>query len=138
MVRNLPCGRKCSSVKVKMLNRENIGKYISEKYGIDAEYPWMQYPTNAVYRHTSNKKWFAVVMTLPKLKLGLKTEERVDVVNFKCDPIMVGSLHNDEGIFPGYHMNKNYWITVLLDGTVDDEKIKMLLDISFELTDKKR
>lgn len=125
-------------LKKTMLNRENIDKYISERYRITAEYPWMQYSTNAVYRHTSNKKWFAVVMTLPKTKLGFHTEEKVDVVNLKCDPIMIGSLHKNEGIFPAYHMNKNYWITVLLDGTVEDEQIKMLLDISFELTDKKR
>ncbi len=77
-------------------------------------------------------------MNLPKAKLGLGTEEKVDAVNLKCDPIMIGSVCKEEGIFPGYHMNKNYWITVLLDGAVDDEKIKMLLDISFELTDKKQ
>ena len=57
----------------------------------------------------------------------------MDVVNFKCDPILIDSLRNEDGFFPAYHMNKEHWITVSLDD-VCDEKIKMLLDISFELT----
>lgn len=119
-----------------MLNRENLDKHISETYGVTAEFPWIQYPSFAVYRHSNNKKWFAVVMNLHKSKLGLPEDETVDVVNIKCDPIMTGSLHKDDGIFPGYHMNKSYWITVLLDGSVDDEKLKWLLDLSFDLTNE--
>ena len=34
-------------------------------------------------------------------------------------------------------MSKSSWISVALDGSVEDEKIKMLLDRSFELTSKK-
>ncbi len=120
-----------------MLSRENLDKYISETYGITSEYPWIQYPSFAVYRHTGNKKWFAVVMNLPRSKFGLSDDETVDVVNLKCDPIMTGSLHKEKGIYPGYHMNKSYWISVFLDGSVDDEKLKWLLDVSFDLTKSK-
>ncbi len=117
-----------------MLSRENLDKYISETYGVTSEYPWIQYPSFAVYRHGNNKKWFAVVMNLHKSKFGLPDDGTVDVVNLKCDPIMTGSLHKEKGIYPGYHMNKSYWISVFLDGTVDDEKLKWLLDISYDLT----
>lgn len=120
-----------------MLNRENLDKYISETYGVTAEYPWIQYPGFAVYRHNGNKKWFAVVMNLSKSKFGLPEDETVDVVNLKCDPIMTGSLHKDNGIYPGYHMNKSYWVSAFLNGTVEDEKLKWLLDISFDLTNSK-
>ena len=120
-----------------MLRRENLDKYISETYGVTAEYPWVQYPGFAVYRHTGNKKWFAVVMNLSKSKFGLPVDEMVDAVNLKCDPIMIGSLHKEKGIYPGYHMNKSYWISVFLDGNVDDEKLKWLIDISYDLTNKK-
>ena len=119
-----------------MLSRENLDKYISETYGVTAEFPWIQYPGFAVYRHGNNKKWFAVVMNLPGSKFGLP-DETVDAVNLKCDPIMTGSLHKEKGIYPGYHMNKSYWISVLLDGSVDDEKLKWLLDISYDLTNAK-
>ena len=63
--------------------------------------------------------------------------ELIDVVNLKCDPILTGSLRSDKGIFPAYHMNKSNWISVALDGSVSADKIKMLLDMSYELTSPK-
>ena len=75
-------------------------------------------------------------MSVQKSKFGISEEALVDVVNLKCDPLMIGSLHKEKGIFPAYHMNKNYWISVFLDGSVDAETIKWLVSLSFELTDK--
>ncbi len=116
--------------------REDLNNYISEKYNTPPDYPWIKYPGYTVYRHNSNKKWFAVMMNIPKSKLGLEGNDEIDVINLKCDPLMVGSLSLDEGIFPAYHMNKAYWISVLLDGSVDNDKLKWLLDLSFDLTRK--
>ena len=59
------------------------------------------------------------------------------VVNWKCDPILIGSLRKENGFFPAYHMNKASWITVALDGSVPDEQIKMLLDMSYNATTAK-
>lgn len=135
--KRLVYGTKIQVIKMvwNMLNREELNKFISETYGAAAEFPWHQYPDFAVYRHEGNKKWFAVVMNLPMSKFGLPDDKTVNVVNLKCDPLMTGSLQRESGIFPAYHMNKLHWISVLLDGTVDDEKLKWLLDISFELTE---
>ena len=119
-----------------MSDRKYLDKYITETYGAMADFPWISAPSYAVYRHESNKKWFAVVMDIPESKLGLSGDKNISVVNLKNDPIMIGSLLNDAGIFPAYHMNKSYWITVLLDGSVDVDKLKWLLDISFNLTNK--
>lgn len=120
------------------MNREELIKYIAEIYSTDAEYPWASAPKYAVFRHQSNRKWFAVIMDLPKERLGLRGDGIIDVLNLKCDPILIGNLRNEKGFFPAYHMNKNYWITVALDGSVDADKIKFLLDLSFDLTDIKR
>jgi predicted DNA-binding protein (MmcQ/YjbR family) len=76
-------------------------------------------------------------MDLPKSKFGIPNDDIVDVMNLKCDPVLIGSLLKDEGIFPAYHMSKGNWISVMLDGSVDEEKIKFLIDMSFCLTDKK-
>ena len=73
-------------------------------------------------------------MDVPKNKLGLQGEEMLEVVNFKCDPILIGTLREEPGFFPAYHMSKDSWITVALDGSVSDDKIKMLLDMSYEAT----
>lgn len=67
-------------------------------------------------------------------RLGISSEEEVDVMNVKSYPELIGSLRFSEGFFPAYHMNKTHWITVLLDENADKEKINTLLDISYELT----
>ena len=114
--------------------RNEFEEYVLNQYVCTSDFPWMQYPSFRVFRHPNNKKWFAVIMDIPKSKIGLPSDELISVVNFKCDPLMVGSLLRENGIFPAYHMTKNSWITVALDGSADDEKIKMLLDMSFEAT----
>lgn len=121
-----------------MSERKILNDYIFEKYNTKPEFPWIKYPGFAVYRHSTNNKWFAVMMNIPKSKLGLENNEEADIINLKCDPLIIGSLCLDEGIFPAYHMNKAYWISVLLDGTVEEAKLKWLLDLSFDLTEKKK
>jgi predicted DNA-binding protein (MmcQ/YjbR family) len=34
---------------------------------------------------------------------------------------------------PGYHMNKKYWNTIELNGTIPDDMIKNLIDESYDL-----
>ena len=114
--------------------RQDLDKHITDTYGAAAEYMWEKYPSFAVYRHKNNKKWFAVIMEIPKSKIGLDDDTLVNVVNLKCDPLLIGSLLLEDGVHKGYHMNKNYWITVRLDGSVDEDKVKWLLHLSFNLT----
>lgn len=115
---------------------KRLQQFISETYGTNAEYPWAKYPNYMVFRHSNHQKWFALIMDIPKEKLGLPGKERIDVLNVKCEPLMIGSLRSEAGIYPAYHMSKTSWITVALDGSVSDEKIKWLLDMSYNLTAK--
>ena len=116
------------------MNRTELEACITETYSTQGEQPWMQYPTYTVFRHCANKKWFAVIMDIPRDKLGLSGCDTISVVNLKCDTRLIGSFREEPGIFPGYHMNKAHWLTVALDGTVEDEKIRFLVDMSYELT----
>lgn len=116
------------------LHREDLKKYIAEVYDTDAEFPWIKSPNHIVFRHRSNKKWFALVMEVSKEKLGLPEAGFLDILNVKCDPLMTGSFRAEPGIYPAYHMNKANWLSVALDGRVHEEKIKILLDMSFALT----
>lgn len=116
------------------MNKTELQKYIAEAYSTAPDFPWESTPDAAVYRHENNRKWFALVMTIPKARLGIRSDGMIDIVNLKCDPLLVGSLRSEPGIFPAYHMNKDKWLSVALDGSADDEQIKMLLDMSFELT----
>ena len=76
-------------------------------------------------------------MDIEKSKLGLCSDEIIDVVNLKCDPALIGSVRNENGIFPAYHMNKSHWISVSLDGSTDDETVRWLLALSFDMTSVK-
>lgn len=115
------------------MRRAELEKFILDNYNTKSDHPWIKYPNYTVFRH-SNQKWFAVIMDISKNKLGLFGSDTIDVANFKCDPILLGSFLGEPGFFPAYHMNKERWITVLLDGSVADEKIKMLLHMSYEAT----
>ena len=119
------------------MNREELEAYILNHYSTEPDYPWADTPRAAVFRHANNRKWFALMMEVARGRLRLPGAEPLDIVNFKCDPILISSLHGETGIFPAYHMNKANWITVALDGSVSAETIELLLDVSYELTKPK-
>ena len=119
------------------MNREELEAYILNHNTVQPDYPWADMPRAAVYRHAGNRKWFALVMEVPQDKLGLSGTEKLDIVNFQCNPILIASLRGEAGIFPAYHMNKASWITAALDDSVPAETIKLLLDVSYELTKPK-
>lgn len=119
--------------------RETIFAYIKEKYKTSPEYPWKNDHTGAVFRHSDNRKWFALAMCVGREKLRLSGNGYVDAVNLKIDdPMFREVLLQEEGIFPAYHMNKEHWITVVLDGTVEESKIYDLIDRSFTATASKK
>ncbi len=41
-----------------------------------------------------------------------------------------------KSIIPGYHMNKEHWNTIILDGNLPDELIYKLIDDSYNLVVK--
>ncbi len=119
-------------MKYKML------EYIEKVYNVQIEYLWTSTPANGAFRNHRNGKWFAVLLgDLPKSKLGLKSDEKADVLNLKCDPMLNFSFVDNERIFKGYHMNKEHWISVLLDGSVSFDELRMLVDMSYELINSK-
>ena len=46
----------------------------------------------------------------------------------------MGSLRGKPGFCPAYHMNKDKWITILLDGSAEKEDITALLAMSYSMT----
>lgn len=77
------------------MKRNELEAFIMETYNAVADYPWRKSPNHEVFRHCSNRKWFALIMDVPKNKLGLQGEELLDVVNLKCDQILIGSLRGE-------------------------------------------
>ena len=113
---------------------KQIISYVNSAYGDELEFLWEKFPQDAIWRRKDNKKWYALIVDIEKEKLGLEGKEVIEIINIKCYPEMIGSLRKENGVLPAYHMNKEHWVTLLLDGSLIEEKVLQLLDLSFELT----
>ena len=118
------------------MTRNQLEEYIATEYSEKAERPFAKDDNTVVFRHKSNDKWFAVIMSVHCSKLGLAGDKTVDIVNLKCAPEMMGSFMSMGGIYPAYHMNKTHWLTVSLS-ECDTETVTWLLGISYDLTKRK-
>ena len=119
------------------MNRNELALYIEDFYKIKYDCPFEDELDAWCFRHPDNKKWFALVMRIKKRKLGIDSDEYIDVVNMKCAPEIMDDLYFESGVFPAYHMSKKHWLTLTLDGTCSDETIKWVVKISYDLTRKK-
>ena len=114
---------------------KRIMALVQEKYGNQLEYLWEKSPDTAVLRHEDNQKWYAVLMRISWDKLEKGREGLVEAVNLKQD--QVSDLLVKKGIYPAFHMNKRYWISVPLDDSLSDEEVLELIEKSWNLTLKK-
>ena len=112
---------------------KEIVDYIKNKYGDELEFLWEKSPKNAVVRRKSSNKWYAVILTISKRKLNLDSDEIIEVINLHNSSEEIEKLIDNKRYFPAYHMNKKYWCTICLDGTVELKEIYELIDISYEL-----
>ena len=114
---------------------KRIMALVQEKYGNQLEYLWEKSPDTAVLRHEDNQKWYAILMRIPWDRLDKGRDGLVEAVNLKHD--QVADLLSQNGIYPAFHMNKRYWISLPLDDTLTDEKVLELFEKSYFLTSKK-
>ena len=114
---------------------KRIMTLVQEKYENQVEYLWEKSPDTAVLRHEDNQKWYAVLMKISWEKLDKAQGGQVEVVNLKHD--QVADLLLQKGIYPAFHMNKRYWISLPLDDTLSDEQVLELFERSWFLTSKK-
>ena len=116
------------------MDRKKVQNYIEQTYGAIGEHLFAKYPGFCVFRHRENRKWFAVIMEIPREKLGLSGDGDICVIIVKCDVRLIGTFRLNPGIYPAYHMSKAHWLTVSLDGTVETDKLQFLLEMSYNLT----
>lgn len=115
--------------------RTALPQYVQKAYKTKPDYPWKGDPESAVLRHEDNQKWYGLVMEVDRAKLGLSGKGKVCALNVKTrDQMFHDMLITQAGYFPGYHMNKEKWITILMDGTVPFGEICGMLDASYETT----
>ena len=112
---------------------KEIVAYVKNKYGDELEFLWKKSPKNAILRKKSSNKWYAAILTISKRKIGLDSDKIIEVINLHNSEEEIKKLIDCKKYFPAYHMNKKYWCSICLDGTVELEEIYKLIDISYEL-----
>lgn len=115
---------------------KRVISYFEAKYGNRLEHLWEDAIDNAIVRRSDTNKWYAAILTVSKRKLGLHSDERVEIIDLHASPADIPSLVDNFLIFPGFHMNKKHWITVILDGRMPDERLFELIDQSYILGKK--
>lgn len=129
---------KCTTTNIfKSKQSKEIIKYVKEKYNDDLEYLWKKFPNNAVWRNKNNNKWYGVLLVLSENKLGIESDKIVDIIDLRYQKDKIKEIIDNKKIFQGYHMNKNNWITIRLDESVDAKEIYKLIDNSYKLSLKK-
>lgn len=111
-------------------------QYLKEHFNTSPEQPWEEYPNYYTFKTQKSQKWYAVIMNIKKAQLKLESENQVDIINIKLDSIGTRNLIDNIQYFPAYHMNKKYWISIILDKNTDFEKLKSLIDESYGLVEK--
>lgn len=108
--------------------------HVRETYASELEYLWKDTP-DAVWRRGDTKKWFGLIMLIPKKRLGdfgEEGEQPVTVLNVRIDPCEIQKLLDGINYFPAYHMSKKSWITLLLDGNIPLKRVYDMLAYSYE------
>ncbi|MDE6189435.1 MAG: MmcQ/YjbR family DNA-binding protein, partial [Clostridia bacterium] len=117
---------------------KEIIKYIRGKYGDELEFLWEKFDDNAIWRRKDNSKWYALILKVSRRKLGVDSDETVEIIDLRVDPKETQTLIDNKRYYPAYHMNKKSWITICLDGSLDMEEICKRIDVSYDLAFKKR
>ncbi len=127
--------KKCTIKNVfKGKQEKEIISYAKKKYNDDLEFLWDKFPNNAVLRNKINNKWYAAILTINENKLVANTDNLITIIDLRCDNKKINEIVDSKNIFKGYHMNKNNWITIKLDGSVSTRKICNMIDESYKIS----
>lgn len=107
----------------RQLQARRLIERVRQELGDELEFLWTKLPLAAVWRRQDSRKWYGVIMTVTREKLaGLGGEATlpVEIIDLHCRAEdMAGRLA--AGARPGYHMNKKYWYSVVLEEEIGDE-----------------
>jgi predicted DNA-binding protein (MmcQ/YjbR family) len=103
---------------------EQLREYCIAKPGVEEGFPFG--PSALVFK-INGKMFLLVALDAQPLQF-----------NAKCDPDKAIELREEYScILPGYHMNKKYWNTVIVDGTLSTKQLKEFIDDSYNLVSTK-
>ena len=117
---------------------EDVLRYVKERYNSTTVKPFKTNPDIKALV-TAKNKWYALFLDVEynKLQKDSLVDSKVKIVNLKHLSSEISTVIDNRNIFPSYHMNKNHWISVVLDNNIDIEYVKELIRLSYNLANKK-
>ncbi len=109
--------------------KDQILEYLKKKENTTISYPWKKTPEYCTIK--VNDKWYGLIMDISSKLLGLDNDTTIDVINLKNKQEIIDKLIDNKNYFRAYHMNKKYWYTVILNKNITFDKIKILIDESY-------
>jgi len=101
------------------MNIEELREYCLLKKGVTESFPFDEQTL--------------VFKVLGKMFLLTDTEDEFSI-NVKCDPEKAIELREHYPcVLPGYHMDKKHWNTIMIDGSISDNLLKVWIDDSYNL-----
>lgn len=110
-----------------------ITRLIADKYGDLPEFLWEKFGDSGVFRNSVSNRWYAAILDVDRSRLRPDKKGFTEVINLKLDVEHVQQIIKEPNFYPAYHMNKKYWVSVILDDSVDDDDIMMLVEESHRL-----
>ncbi|MDE6583203.1 MAG: MmcQ/YjbR family DNA-binding protein, partial [Clostridia bacterium] len=120
----------------KSRQAKEIIEYVRNQYGDELEFLWEKFPTAAIWRRKDNKKWYATLLVISKRKLGVDSDEVIDIIDLRIETEKLEKVVDKKSFFEGYHMNKKHWVTICLDDSVPTKEIIDYLNQSYKLAEK--
>ena len=135
------CGSVLTDISMKCYDSDifrsrqtlDVIEYVRKKFGDEPEFLWEKFSGNAVWRRKDNRKWYGLIVTISRSKLGIDSGEIVEAIDLRLRPELMTETIDNEKYFPGWHMNKKSWYTMILDGSVSTEEICRRIDESYAL-----
>ena len=107
-----------------MRERREVIDYCLTFKNVFEDYPFHD-DNWCVIRHKKSKKVFVWIFD----------KDGYVWVNVKCDVEWRDFWRNAfDSVIPAYHLNKTYWNSIILDGTIPVEDIKRMIGESYDLT----
>lgn len=118
--------------------REKVIDYITQKYHVEPQYPWKEYPTYCTFKSGEKEKWFGLLMKVPYPRLGVNLKGEADVLNLKANPQKIVSIIDKKVFFYAYHMDKKHWLSIVLTTEAPFDEVCALIDESYLLSQQKK
>ncbi len=113
----------CESSVFKFPQTLRVLEFARKIFGDEPEFLWSKFPDNAVLRRKDTQKWYAAVLSTSKSRIVPGSDGRAEIIDLRIAPDDMAGLLARGNYYPGWHMNKKSWYTVILDDSVADAEL---------------